>query len=405
MPAASAWTFRNGSLQKKYTYFQPQEWEAQDPLEPESYYRELRDVLSRTLPNYFGGNEQVAVALTGGLDTRVIMAWQKVPEYSLPCYTFGGSIRDSHDVEIARNVARACRQSHEVIRVGEEFLSRFPYYAERSVYLGEGTIGVSNSPDLYISERARKIAPAKIVGTWGSELLNLAITFKPSIPEPGMFNKEFLVYLKQAEETYATIRRAHPTTFVAFRQTPWYQYGIEALEQTQLTIRSPFLANDFVRTVYRAPKPDGADVRRRLISDGNPTLARISSDRGVRPADKHSVIDLTAKFLRQFTFKAEYAFDYGMPDWLACADHLSSPLRLDRLFLGRHKFLHFRLWYRDCLSDYVQQILLDRLTLSRAYVQKQTVDEIVRHHVRGGRNHTAAIHTLLTLELLNRAFA
>ena len=39
--------------------------------------RELRDVFSRNLPRYFNGRQQVGMTLTGGLDTRVIMAWHK----------------------------------------------------------------------------------------------------------------------------------------------------------------------------------------------------------------------------------------------------------------------------------------------------------------------------------------
>jgi asparagine synthase (glutamine-hydrolysing) len=77
---------------------------------------------------------------------------------------------------------------------------------------------------------------------------------------------------------------------------------------------------------------------------------------------------------------------------------------LERLFLGRHKLLHFRVWYRDQLSDYVRQILLDPLTLSRPYLQKKTLEAVVEGHLNGTRNYTTAIHKLLTLELLQRLF-
>ena len=72
-------------------------------------------------------------------------------------------------------------------------------------------------------------------------------------------------------------------TFAAFRQSPWYHHGVLALEQTQLTVRSPFLDNDFVAAVYRAPSTmsPSEDVRLRLIGDGSPALRRIASDRGV----------------------------------------------------------------------------------------------------------------------------
>ena len=106
----------------------------------------------------------------------------------------------------------------------------------------------------------------------------------------------------------------------------------------------------------------------------------------------------------EFTFKAEYGYDYGMPQWVARIDHLLSPLRLERLFLGRHKLLHFRIWYRDALSDYVRQILLDPRTLSRPYLDRKGVEGIVRGHLNGWQNNTTAIHKLLTIELLHRLF-
>lgn len=403
VPPAAMWTFCNASLERKEHYFHPQEWENQEPLNADDYYRQIRDVFVRRLPVYFSGRERVAVALTGGLDTRVIMAWRNAAPNTLPCYTFGGTLRESQDVRIARDVARVCRQRHNVITVGKEFLSRFPHYAERTAYLGEGCITVSNAPDLYISELARQIAPAKIVGTWGSELLRQAVTFKPSNAFGKFFHSDLLTYITRAQATYQKVRQTHPVTFAAFRQTPWQQYGIESLEQTFLTIRSPYLSNEFVRTVYQAPSPGGADVRLRLIADGNPSLAAIYSDRGVG-ATSSSFRLWVSRLLQEFTFKAEYAYDSGMPQWLARVDHSLSPLRLDSLFLGRHKFLHFRVWYRDQLADYVKQILLDPATLSRPFLVRNKVETTVRQHIRGERNHTVAIHSLLTLELLHRMF-
>jgi asparagine synthase (glutamine-hydrolysing) len=406
LPAGSAWTFRNGSVDRKGTYFRPREWEEQTPLEPESYYREVRNVFSRNLPRYFNGHQPIGMSLTGGLDTRAIMAWHKATPGSLPCYTFGGMLRDCEDVRVARRVSSLCQQSHQVIRIGDEFLSRFPHYAERSVYLTEGGVDVYRSSDLYVSERARQIAPTKIVGTYGSEIVRQAVMFKPVLPVQGLFHPDFLPYVHQARDTYARVRLEHAITFAAFRQSPWYHHGILALEQSQLNVRSPYLDNDFVRTVFRAPKPNGSngdDIRLRLIRDGSPALWQIRTDRGVGGNSGHFFSAVSRGFL-EFTFKAEYAYDYGMPQWLARLDHTFSRLHFERLFLGRHKLLHFRTWYRDLLSEYVRQMLLDPLTLSRPYIDRKGLEAIVLGHVGGDRNYTTEIHKLLTLELLHRLF-
>ena len=404
MPAGSVWVFEGGELKKKDTYFRPAEWEQQTALEPEAYYRELREVLSRNLPRYFSGPQTIGMTLTGGMDTRVIMAWQKSAPGSLPCYTFGGMFRDCQDVVVARRVAEVCRQSYEVIPVGEEYLRDFPHYAERMVYLTEGGVDVYRSADLYVSQKARQIAPVKVVGTYGSEILRQAVMFKPTALMPGLFSGDLSPYVEQARTTYSNIRQSHPVTFAAFAQSPWYHHGILALEQTQLTVRSPYMDNDFVRMVYRAPKMAGAgeDLRLRLIEDGNPELARFWSDRGV--AAHPNLWSSIARTYLEFTFKAEYAYDYGMPQWLAGIDHTFSALHLERLFLGRHKLLHFRLWYQTVLASYVREMLLESKALSRPYVDRRSMEAVVEGHTKGGRNYTTEIHKLLTMELLHRRF-
>jgi asparagine synthase (glutamine-hydrolysing) len=403
LPAASEWTFRNAQLDRKATYFEPREWEEQAPLATESYYKELRSTLATSLPRYFAGRQPMGIAMTGGLDTRVILACHPPAPGSLPSYTFGSKFRDSYDVRIGRKIASVSRQSHRVIEIGDEFLTGFADYAERSIYLSEGTIDVYRAADLYVSKKVREIAPAKIVGTYGSEILRHAVMFKPMEPLAGLFCPEFLSSVRAARSTYAALRQEHPVTFAVFRQSPWYHHGILALEQSQLTVRSPFMDNDFIRAVYRAPKESAAngDIRLRLIKEGSPALGRIRSDRGVGGNGLTSVL---ARASQEFTFKAEYAYDYGMPQSVARIDHLLSRLRLERLFLGRHKMLHFRVWYRDQLADYVREILLDPLTLSRPYLQKATLEAVVEDHLNGTRNYTTAIHKLLTLELFHRLF-
>jgi len=411
LPAASAWIFRAASIERRSTYFRPREWEEQDPLDPESYYQELREVFSRNLPRYFNGQERVGMSLTGGLDTRMMMAWQKPPAGSLPCYTFGGTFRDCRDVTIARKVARACGQPHRVIRAGAEFLSRFPDYAERAVYLTDACVEVGVSPVLYVNEKAREIAPVRMTGNYGSEILRQLVTFKPVDPTPKLFGPEFLSHVHAAKRTYSALVRGHAVSFIAFQQVPWHHYGLFALEQTQVSPRSPYLDNDLVRTVFRTPDSATAksdifaesDVCVRLIADGDAALRRIRTDRGLAGSPGR-LSAAVSRGLLEFTFKAEYAYDYGMPQWVARVDHFFAPFHLERLFLGRHKYNHFRVWYRDALSQYVREMLLDPRTLSRPYLDRTGLETIVEGHLRGDRNYTSEITKALTLELLHRLF-
>lgn len=405
LPPGSVWTFRNATLERPGVYFSPHEWEDQTLLETEAYYRELRDVFSQNLPRYFKGREAIGVSLTGGLDTRMIMAWRQSVTRALPCYSFGGMYRDCQDVVVARKVAGACHQRHEVIAVGDDFLSQFSRYAERSVYLTDGCIDVSHSPDLYVNERAAKIAAVRMTGNYGGEVLRRVRAFKPMDTAPGLFSREFLPHLEASRALYHDLTQAHPLSFAVFRQAPWHHHGLLSLEETQLSLRSPYLDNDFVRTVFRAPESccTNSAVSLRLIADGDTTLARIRTDRGQTSGENSIWARALQRFIA-FTAKAEYAYDYGMPQSLARLDRLLAPLHPERLFLGRHKFYHFRVWYRDFLRGYVQDMLLDSRTLSRPYLQRNVIQAIVKSHIKGDRNHTLHIHKVLTLELIHRLF-
>lgn len=403
LPPASIWRFERGAVAAKGFYFHPKEWEEQDTLDPETYYDQIRTVFSRNIRRYFGGDQRVAVSLTGGLDSRMIMAWLRAPKGSVPCFSFGGMLRDCRDVTMGRTVADCCGQPHQVIPLGTEFLSRFAHYAERTVHLSDGCVDVSHSPDLFINERAREIAPVRMTGNYGGEVLRSIRVLKPIEPPAGVFTSDFIPSIDRAKQTYAPLIDVHPLTFSAFRQAPWHHYGLLSLEETQLALRSPYLDNELVQTVFRAPKStlNSNEISLRLIHDGNPALARIYTDRGLAGNMGPLLSSAYRQFL-EFTFKAEYAYDYGMPQWLARTDNAFRAMHLERIFLGRHKFYHFRVWYRDELSEYVRAILLDPLTLSRPYVNGKALEAMVRGHVSGERNYTREIHRLLSLELLHR---
>lgn len=405
LPPGSAWVFRGASLEQKESYFHPREWEEQEKLEPEAYYREFREILARNLPRYFSGHQHIGMSLTGGLDTRMILAWQKPEPGSLPCYTFGSMYRENRDVRTARQVAQVCGQPFQVLPADQNLLSQFPRYAERAVYLTDGCVDVSRAPDLYLNEKVREIAPVRMTGNYGGEILRGVRTFKPEEAMPGLFDPELLGFFRQASETFAGLAQGHPVTFAAFRQCPWNHFGIQTLEQTQVALRSPYLDNDLVRTVFRAPTSllnnDGISLR--LIADGNEALRRIPTDRGTG-GNRGRILGAASRALLEFQFKAEYAYDMGMPQWLARIDHALSPLHLERLFLGRHKVFHFRVWYRDALAGYLQEMLQDSRSLSRPYVDRKRLEAIVRGHLKGTRNYTKEIHKVLTLEIIHRLF-
>jgi asparagine synthase (glutamine-hydrolysing) len=388
----------------KARYFNPAGWESQLALSEADYYERLKAVFPRILQTYLNGGQPVAMSLTGGLDGRMIMAWSGRGPGELPCYTFNGPVRDSADVRIARQVARACGQPHHTIQVDERFFEQFLALAEKTVSLSDGAMEITGAAELYVNRLARQIAPIRLTGNYGSEILRGNVAFRPRRVPAALFSPDCLRGIEAAARTYAEEFSGNRLSSIAFKQVPWHHFARFAVEQSQLAVRSPFLDNELVALAFQAPAvPDaGLQLALRLIAEGNPELGHIPTDRGLTyPAGRLG--NQMHRSVQEFLAKAEYAYDYGMPDWLARADKCVSPLRLERLFLGRQKFCHFRSWYRGPLSGYVRDVLLDPRSRNRGYLNGGRLEPMVQGHIKGTANYTVEIHKLLSLELLHRA--
>jgi len=202
--------------------------------------------------------------------------------------------------------------------------------------------------------------------------------------------------------TYANELQGHKLSFTAFRQAPWYMASKFTVERSQLTYRTPYFDNDLVALAYQTPTELlNNEPALRLITDGNPALGRIGTDRGVVWRTIPGLAPILHAY-QEFTFKAEYAYDYRMPQWLARLDHTFAPLHLEKLFIGRHKFHHFRIWYRDELSQWLREMLLDSDARSRPYLRAHSLEKMLKAHANGYRNYAFEIHKVLTLEFIQR---
>jgi len=402
LPAGSAWVFSRGEPVKRKAYFKQEAWEDQPELSESEFYEKFKETWTRVLPRYFPGEQSIGLSLTGGVDSRMILAWAPRLPGMLPCYTWGGRYRDCADVKIARRTAKLCEQPHKTILVGTDFLSQFRDLAEKAVYISDGTMDVTGSIDLYVGRLARQIAPIRISGVCGGEILRRLVMFKPDPPQQGLFDPELERSFREAATTYAGELQGHRLSFTSFKQAPWFIASKFTVERSQVTYRTPYFDNDLVALAYQTPAKllhNGPALR--LIADGNPALGMIGTDRGLAFRSVPGV-NRALHWYQEFTFKAEYAYDYRMPQWLARLDHAFAPLHLERLFLGRHKFHHFRVWYRDELSRWLRETLLGSDARSRPYLRANSLEEILKAHSSGQRNYAFEIHKILTLEFIQR---
>jgi len=407
LPPAGIWKIKGNVAETEIRTYQPgQDEKVYGIINAEEYYQKLRNTLIRILPRYIPEDKHVGVSVTGGKDTRIILSLADLSRTQITAYTFGSIYRENRDEKIGKIVARLLDLPFITIKVGQEFLKNFPALAEKTVYLTDGVMDVSGSPDLYTNRVAREISPIRLTGNYGQEIIEGSIAFRPSSVCERFLNEDLKFLLGKAKEKYfEEIKQLDVFSFIIKKQFPWHHYNRYKLESSQLYIFSPFLDNDIVALasqIIMNNNPALKTIRLKLYAEANAQLAKIETDRGYKLVQR-SLYDKLNVFYQEFTFKAEYAYDYGMPPLLSLLDFIFKPFHPERLFLGRHKFYHFRVWYRDQLKEYVKEVLLDKSTLRRPYLNPNEVIKIVKGHTSGIRNHTVEIHKLLTLELINRS--
>ena len=403
LPGGSAWTWGRGSGLSKNSYFKPSEWESLPPLDEETFYAQLNKTVRKVLPRYFREKGRVGMSLTGGLDSRMIMACLNPLPDELPCYTFGGA-KDMLDISIARKVAQVCKQSYKALRLDRTFFSEFPRLAEKTIYVTDGNLDVCSTHDMYFNKLAREIAPIRVTGKFGSEVIRDHTMFNAGLYSRGLFSHDFKPHVEKAVGTLDDVKKGHNLSVAVFKDFPWREYHKIALEQSQSTLRSPYMDNDLVELMYQAPAGMRASnlPQRQIIRECNPQLSAIISDRGYG----EQMNPVVSKFLELYyyvLFKAEYAYVYALPHWLTRLDTRCLSINGGRPLVGAsQKFEYYRIWYSRELSGYIKEVLLDPKTATRPYLDRKVLEMMVRRHTSGTHNYMNEITKAMSLELTHR---
>jgi asparagine synthase (glutamine-hydrolysing) len=403
LPGGSCWTFDRTATVTRRQYFDPKTWAEQSLLEPETFYSTLRSTVERIVPTYFRASSPVGLSLTGGLDTRIVMAGMPGDAGPMKSYTYGGAYRDCFDVGVAREVAAAVGQPHQVIPLGDDFFENFGTLAEETVWLSDGNLDLCGTHEIYFSRAAKQLSPIRLTGNYGSEVLRSVSTFKYNAPPEQLFDPSVIGSTAEAARAFAELKADHPVTFAAFNEIPWNLFGRLAVAQTALTLRSPYMDNELVALMYQAPPQtrETNETSRRLIADLNPRLAAIGTDMGYGGTTPAPLATLR-RLHRYVLFKAEWYYNMGMPHWVAPLDGTWALTMWEPLFLGWHKIDHYRLWFRDRFKNYLTGLLTEDRSRSRAYLDRRGYEDVVRAHVGGGRNSLNEVNKVVTLELIHR---
>lgn len=106
--------------------------------------------------------ERVALALTGGQDTRALLAAALTLER--PVFGFCAGVKGSLDLVVARRLGRRLRGRFRGFTLGPGFLAGYPALAENLVLLAEGALGLEHAHNLALHHYCRERFAALIDG-------------------------------------------------------------------------------------------------------------------------------------------------------------------------------------------------------------------------------------------------
>lgn len=401
LPGGSLWSFENGHCHKR-KYFSVETWESQPVLSVDSFESSFQETFKRVLPLYFESESKIGISLTAGLDSRMIMACRPDISPSPVCYTFAGEKGETLDVRLAARVAEACGFEHQTLRIGPDFFSDFRSHADRTVYITDGCLTICGAHEIYMNKRARQLAPVRLTGNFGNEVLRGMSTFKPVGLSPRLFNPEFNQALSSAA-SFANKCDEHHVTFAAFQEIPSMLFGSLAAGQSQVDVRTPYLDNHVVALAYQTPQSLRTSPLPglHLVKDNDRRLSSIPTDMG-QMGRSRGIGPALRRFLSAATFKLDYFSNDGLPHWLSPLDPLFRHLNSGIGILGLHKHLHYRSWLRRELAGYLNDAFNDARIRQNLFWNPDFLKGMVREHIRGHKNYMMEIDAVLTLEAVER---
>jgi asparagine synthase (glutamine-hydrolysing) len=403
LSGASVWSFENGECQKK-KYFFPEIWESQPILSAESFEHKFQETFKRVLPRYFESDARIGISLTAGLDSRMIMASLPRCEQKPVCYTFTGHKQDTLDARLAGQVADVCGLEHEILRLGADFFSNFASYADQTVYKTDGYLGTLGAHEIYLNRQARQLAPVRLTGVFGGEILRGVSMFKPFCLSRGLVNPE----LGESQTSLAQgweRNSQHPLTFTAFREIPEKRFATPAASRSQVSFRTPYLDNEIVALAYQAPESLRASPlpALRFVKDNHQVLSNIPTDMG-EMGGTNVLAAALRRSLSKAVCKLDYLYAEGLPHGFSSFDPVFDRVGSGARLFGRHKFLYYRKWFQRELADYIAGVLREVQARRSPFWNSSFLENLADEHINGGRNYVHEIDAVLTLEAVERLF-
>lgn len=360
----------------------------------------------------------LGLLLSGGLDSRLLMALMRElhPDRLYHTFTFG--IAKCDDARFAREVAAALDTEHHFFPLRPDWLLQ---YSNDCVRLTDGMANLVNLHARAALDDEVQFAQILFKGFLGDAMFGFAQRHQhwATYDETTRIEAHLAVHRSQGVLIFDFPE--HEKLFTdSFRRElgdsvlDSYRQGLDAARTDGLADQRIYY--DYCQRVPRHTLNGVTVTRRRAavrlpFADNDLVELALSMPPGLR---YHRRVVVNA-FIRDFSELAKIPVpNTGLPMMECARDVVLRARQLARWHLnraglkwidypGRRPYKDYDAWFRTVLRDWVEKTLLDQRALGRGYFNPDYVQRIVHEHMAGS-NHTVRLGVLLSLELWHRQF-
>ena len=417
LPQASLLTYADGKVRiKRY-------WEINYPQNyllrsEQDYMDEFSALIRQAVARQTTGELPGGILLSGGLDSRMLLAYLTSEHSKKPLRSFTWGIPGCDDARYAREVAQKAGSEHHFFELKPDWLLA---KAEQAVRITDGMANLINLHAFATLDEEAELANVIYKGFLGDAMFGFGIRqqFWAAYDEQTRLSAHFQVHTDQGVITFNPQeqhdhftdefkRQIGNSIFDSYiagmddsrsqllaNQRLYFDYrqrvprmtlkGVEVV-RTRAMVRLPFCDNDLVE--FSIKVPPGLLYERRLMRNA---------------------------FIREFPKFAQIPVtDTGLPMMLCMRDitrranqmlwwRMQSTRWKDWAGPMRKPYKDYTKWFRTALRGWVEKTLLSPAALQRGYLKPGSIQQIVNAHM-AGENHTVKLGALLSLEIWHQSF-
>lgn len=393
LPIATCFRYRDSEW-RSHEYWTPETKCTRTRISPETFMAEATVAFEAAVGDYYTP-DRTALSFTGGLDTRAVLAVLNERGIKPPLFTFGGSLRDSHDVTIARRIAKRNGNFWQVIRLSDEFLDNYEHWANRAVWISDGIARLNTCHEYYLNLAVREIGKVRLTGKYGSQIVRGVTMLKDRSPDLRIFSADFRqIYQETPSRIVGSGRSA-----LLREELPQLEGARHTLEAAALTVRTPYMDNRMVDVMLHAPEITNTSLlQRKIIAKHAPHLSDIPTNRGeLATGDRR--FSPTKIYYKSLNFVDSVYNWEKLPRLALPVCRLGDITGISRLFVGRNEWIHHRVWFKGRLKGFVGDLILDAQTRNRPFYDGEALQRMMKAHFCGRGNYTPEIIKIGSFEL------